>query len=441
MISAGQTSTPTTSLLLLRQLVLNHEENAPAFISMVMALAAVTLAWAHWLDVLCWVALVVMAFVIARVVHRAFLAAWPNIDADGERRWLRRIQATRGLFTLCWSTYVVFGWGGGDVSNVFALFVIAASLAANLSLSGVDARVYVVEAAIAATMTVSRCVVEASPAYYALAVMAVFYTGYLALNARRIERTASQAFVLQADLVRAREEAQKASRAKSEFLAMMSHELRTPLNSILGFSDLLRQSPDYPPGSPSRTYAEHIHKSGSHLLSLISDLLDLSKIEAGRMELHHDIVDPNDLGEASLALVRGMASERGIRLDNGIGRDAPAIWADERAAKQMVVNLLSNAVKFTPEGGTVTLSVQAVPGGTEIQVSDDGIGMSAAEIARALERFGQVDNVLTRRQQGTGLGLNIVDHLARMHGGRLSITSETGVGTVASLFFPNRPPA
>jgi len=218
----------------------------------------------------------------------------------------------------------------------------------------------------------------------------------------------------------------------------MSHELRTPLNAILGFSELIEGEIYGAVGDSRYTeYARLIHVSGKHLLSLIRDVLDLSKIEAGKMELHPEPLDVAAVVEEAQDLVGMRSSLPDGRLSVLIAPDLPLLLADRRAVVQMTVNLLSNAVKFTPEPGAIALGVTVRDdGGISIAVRDTGVGIAKSDIPKALSAFGQIDNRLARKQDGTGLGLAIVTSLMELHDGRFELDSELGKGTIATLIFP-----
>ncbi|MBI3515538.1 MAG: two-component sensor histidine kinase [Proteobacteria bacterium] len=253
-----------------------------------------------------------------------------------------------------------------------------------------------------------------------------------------IRQVAAHAHV-EAELRRAKEEAESANIAKSEFLANVSHELRTPLNAVIGFSEVMRDALMGPIDNRYREYAQDIHESGQHLLRLIGDVLDLSKIGAGRLELHDEPVDLAQLVQACHRLLAERARDSKVALEVDIARDLPVLMADPVRLKQIVLNLMSNAVKFTPEGGRVT--ARAAPdadGGATITIADTGIGMTAQEIVVALEPFRQVDNAMTRRYEGSGLGLPLAKQLTELHGGKLELTSEPGVGTTTRVRLPQR---
>ncbi|WP_341703125.1 PAS domain-containing sensor histidine kinase [Ferrovibrio sp.] len=238
--------------------------------------------------------------------------------------------------------------------------------------------------------------------------------------------------------IKAHQEAEYANRAKSQFLAHMSHELRTPLNAIIGFSEIMALQLMGPSGVPQYDrYAGDILTAGKHLLSVIDDILDLSKVEAGKMRLLPEPVPWQRLAEQCVILLRPLAADRLVAL---IAQPVPAgttLFADERLAKQMLVNLLSNSVKYTPSGGRVSFGCAPhADGGAVVTVEDTGMGMTEADIARALEPFGRIESALVSQMSGTGLGLPLVKALIELHGGRLEITSEPGRGTRARLYFP-----
>jgi len=252
-------------------------------------------------------------------------------------------------------------------------------------------------------------------------------------------RRAREMTAIAEGLRQARIAAEQASIAKSRFLAGMSHELRTPLNAIIGFSDLMRIG-IYGAVQPQRysEYVDVIHTSAHHLLALINDLLDLSKIEAGKMNLDIKPLETTALGAALKSLMGQMAEQKGLTLSI-IDPELPVVHGDERAVRQILINLVSNAIKFTPGGGRVTLCFRhAEAGGTDITVTDTGPGLTEEEIEIALEPYGQVQSNPATRQEGTGLGLPMVKALAELHGGDLKLVSHKGQGTTAIVHLPHR---
>jgi PAS domain S-box-containing protein len=236
----------------------------------------------------------------------------------------------------------------------------------------------------------------------------------------------------------AKEQAEAASRSKTEFLANMSHELRTPLNAIIGFAEMIEkgllgpiENPKYP------EYARNINDSGQHLLSIINDILEVSKIEAGQIEITDQTVDVGQVIDDVVRIVRARADEQNLDLKIDYERPAPFLRADERKVKQILLNLLSNAIKFTPSGGVVRIEAATLHDrSVQIRVTDTGVGIAEEDVPRALERFGQVEHVMTRLHSGTGLGLPLAAGLAELHGGSLELDSKEGEGTSVTVTFP-----
>jgi two-component system cell cycle sensor histidine kinase PleC len=244
-------------------------------------------------------------------------------------------------------------------------------------------------------------------------------------------------------LAEEKQKAEAANKAKSHFLANMSHELRTPLNAIIGFSDMMKLEMFGPIGSPKyRDYIDVVNSSGSHLLTIVNDVLDMSRIEAGvTVELSEDIVDLQPLFDEVREMVAIAASQKNICIVVAqLPQAAPAIRCDGQRLKQVLINLLNNAVKFTPDGKTIGIEAKfdANRGGVTISVSDTGIGIKESDITRVLEPFGQVEHAYVRAHGGVGLGLSISKALIGQHGGTLTIQSEVAVGTTVTIWLPEQ---
>jgi PAS domain S-box-containing protein len=239
-------------------------------------------------------------------------------------------------------------------------------------------------------------------------------------------------------LRQAMEAAELASRAKSEFLAQMSHELRTPLNAIIGFSEVMMQELFGPLGDEHyKTYANDIHLSGSHLLNLINDILDLAKIEARKFELAEQRFDVREAVGEILRMVKDRAQRSGLLIVRRVARDLPPLTADRRVFSQILLNVISNSLKFTPEGGRISVTAQRnAEGELVVKVADNGVGMSPAEVEVALVPFKQTGSALVSKEKGTGLGLPLVRSLSELHGGRVEVASAVGAGTTVTVIFP-----
>jgi PAS domain S-box-containing protein len=256
-------------------------------------------------------------------------------------------------------------------------------------------------------------------------------------NMISVSRDVTQRMNRELEVKAAQERAESANKAKSRFLANMSHELRTPLNAVIGFTDLMRQRTFGPLGNERyEEYATLIYDSGQLLLDLISDMLDMAKIEAGRLELNYERVDVNGTVEDSVRMLRDRAENNGLELTLSLPKEPLFLIADRRTVKQVLLNLLTNAIKFTPAGGHVGVSVRYGDGLTTITVRDTGVGIPASELPRLGNPFEQVNSDPMLAKGGSGLGLALVRALMEKHGGTLAVDSEEGIGTTVRVTFP-----
>jgi two-component system cell cycle sensor histidine kinase PleC len=301
---------------------------------------------------------------------------------------------------------------------------------------------------------VTRLVLLGHPFYWAMASMAVGVHVYFIFLAKGLNSTALAMLEFRAEkdaLIgelegeksisdEARRRAEAANIAKSRFLATMSHELRTPLNAILGFSEVMKSEIMGPMQNETyREYAGNIHESGRHLLHLINEILDLSRIEAGRYELHEEPVRLSDIVEDCHRLLKLRADSKGLQISLEFDPWLPQIWVDERAVRQICLNLLSNALKFTPKGGSITTTVAMTSdGGQLLSVRDTGPGIPKEEIPKVMQVFGQGSLALQTAEGGTGLGLPIVQNLVELHGGTFELRSELRKGTEAIVTLPKK---
>jgi two-component system cell cycle sensor histidine kinase PleC len=289
--------------------------------------------------------------------------------------------------------------------------------------------------------TIRRMLIPVGATILALALLSLVILSQIAQVDRTRRENQHNLEIIEAknlELIAARDEAEYANRAKSQFLAVMSHELRTPLNAIIGFSEIMFAELYGPLGDKRyKQYVQDIHGSGGHLLSIINDILDLSKIEAGQAELNEEEVDLAALTTAVARIIQERAATAGLTFHAESGAGLPWVRADRRALKQILLNLLSNAVKFTPKGGEVGLRMAVdADRGLRMIVYDTGIGIDPQDIPRAMAAFGQVDASWSRRYEGAGLGLPISRALIRLHGGTLDLESQPGMGTTVTVRLP-----
>jgi PAS domain S-box-containing protein len=288
---------------------------------------------------------------------------------------------------------------------------------------------------------------EGKPAYFIAQIIDITDSkiAELKLEAARDElaEQAEKLTILNNQLEHAKLAAEAANFNKSEFLAQMSHELRTPLNSILGFNELIRDELHGPLGAEIyKEYSDYIGESAQHLLSMINDLLDLSKIEAGKVELLEEWNDLKSLVQSVVTMTKGYAKEYQMQVRTSVDEGLDRLYGDVRAVKQILVNLVTNAIKYSEEGREVRLSVRRSedPAGIMVAIADDGIGMTPEQVQQALRPFEQVESDLSRRREGTGLGLPLARELVLLHGGRFEIVSAPGKGTEITISFPDPAP-
>jgi two-component system, cell cycle sensor histidine kinase PleC len=381
---------------------------------------------------------------------RGFLAE--QASSSLTRRWRTRFVLLDLLYGLGWMAILIHPADHDVISNTLMMFlmllVIAVSsmLAASLPIAALAATVPV-------TVAIAlNFVLGGTFDNYALAIMALAAEGYFALLAHRLHSTTLATLEARAEkdaLIgeleqakaisdEARHRAEAANVAKSRFLAQMSHELRTPLNAILGFSEVMKSEIFGAHSVPVyKEYSADIHNSGVHLLNLINEILDLSRIEAGRYELNEEGVSLVHVVADCHHLLKLRASSRGIAIHEVFEHGMPRIWGDERATRQIVLNLLSNSIKFTPQGGEIWLKVGwTASGGQYLSVKDTGSGIAEDEIPIVLASFGQGSNSIKSAEQGAGLGLPIAKSLIDMHGGTFTLKSKLRIGTEVIVTFP-----
>ncbi len=368
------------------------------------------------------------------------------------RKWRMRFIVLDLLYGLSWTLILAHPSGINVVSNTLMLFVMLLVIAVSSMLSaGLPIAAFVATAPVSATIAMNF-VLRGTFDDYLLAAFAVTTEGYFMLLAHRLHSTTLATIQARAEkdaLIgeleqakaisdEARYRAESANISKSRFLAQISHELRTPLNAILGFSEVMKSEvfgghtiPVY------KDYSADIHNSGVHLLNLINEILDLSRIEAGRYELNEEPVSLVHVVADCHHLLKLRASNRGITIHEVFEQDMPKLWGDERAARQIVLNLLSNSIKFTPQGGEVWLKVGwTASGGQYLSVKDTGSGIAENEIPIVLASFGQGSNSIKSAEQGAGLGLPIAKSLIDMHGGTFTLKSTLRVGTEVIVTYP-----
>jgi two-component system, cell cycle sensor histidine kinase PleC len=407
--------------------------------------------WAPVLHAAVWLAAVIAMKLIVVAACRALLAR-PRLEVDVPL-WRRRLVWLELANGIAWAGIAAVGLGTADATgHVFMLACLIVLLAIRMTFASAVMTVLCAGTIPITLAVVARLLVQGDPFYFAMAAIAVGLHVYFIVLARGLNATALAMLEFRAEkdaLIaeiegekaisdEARRRAEAASVAKSRFLATMSHELRTPLNAILGFSEVMKGELLGPIRNGSyKEYAANIHDSGRHLLQLINEVLDLSRIEAGRYELQEGPVRLASVAEECLRLLHLRAESKGLRVALAADRELELLWADERAMRQVCLNLLSNALKFTPGGGEITVTIGTTPeGGQLLAVKDNGPGIPKEEMPRVMQAFGQGSLAQQTAEGGTGLGLPIVQNLVRLHGGTFRLRSSLRKGTQAIVWLP-----
>jgi two-component system, cell cycle sensor histidine kinase PleC len=435
------------------------EVSAAVTMPMLYALFAIaSMFWAPVVEAIVWLVIVIGAKVVLLDQARRFLAL-PAAQVD-TKLWRRRFIIIELLNGTALAGFALVGVGknlliGGDIlfaSHVFIFATLIVVLAIRTMFAApIPAILYAGTIPMTVAVVVRLLLLDDS-FYMALASMAVGVYLYFLFLARGLRGTAvsmleyrSEKDVLIAELEEqkslsdeARRRAEEANRAKSRFLATMSHELRTPLNAILGFSEVMKTELFGPMENPTyRDYTANIHDSGRHLLHLINEILDLTRIESGRYDLHEEPLRLTDVASECQKLLKLKAETKGLQLVEAYEEALPVVWADQHAMRQICLNLLSNALKFTPKGGRIVVSVGATPdGGQYLSVRDTGPGIPEEEIPKVLQAFGQGSLAQENAEGGAGLGLAIVQNLIELHGGAFKLASELRKGTEVRVSLP-----
>jgi two-component system cell cycle sensor histidine kinase PleC len=418
---------------------------------LLVILSLVVSLWVPLVAAALWAVIAVLAHLGVIMVCRQFRTADPaKFDAQ---RWTSTFVVAEAANGVAWAGMVLLTLTTGDPE---ILVILSAMLLVGIAVNAISTRALPIATLMSTmlpTFTVAiKLLASGGSLNWSLASLAIGAELFFYFLARTLQRSEIKGLEHQAEkdaLIyelgeakaisdAARRHAEQANIAKSRFLATMSHELRTPLNAIIGFSEVMRSELLGSHSTPQyRDYANDIHASGEHLLNLINELLDLSRIEAGRYELNEEAVSLVDVAEDCRRMLEIRAKSKSVELITDFDRSLPRIWGDERAIRQVALNLLTNAIKFTPQSGKVLFSIQrSADGGQLISVRDNGPGIPEEEIETVLSSFGQGSLAQKTAEQGAGLGLPIVQKIMELHQGRFDLFSKPRFGTEAIATFP-----
>ena len=416
--------------------------------------------WASFIEATIWIAVVSISRVYMLDQCRRLLSIpRQDVNVGKWRNHFIRIELGNGLALAAFALIGVSIHAAQPTpatfsSHVFIFATLMVVLAIRMTFASTLPQVFLAGTVPMTLAVTARLFSLGEPFYFALASMAVgihvffvylargLHSTALAMVEYRAEKDSLISELEEASAIsdEARRRAEAANKAKSRFLATMSHELRTPLNAIMGFSEVMEKELLGPIGSETyREYARNIYTSGNHLLGIINEILDLSRIEAGRYDLHEETFLLTDIAEDCERLVKIRADGKSLHIVNEFDADLAQVWADPRAMRQICLNLLSNALKFTPKGGLITLSIgSTLEGGQYMTIADTGPGIPKEEIPRVLQAFGQGSLAHETAEGGTGLGLPIVQNLISLHGGTFDLKSELRKGTEVTVTLPRQ---
>lgn len=451
-LSSAEGVQPDFDFELLLTFARNRLSAALALPLFALIVAGISLLWMNPPIVVAWLAFTLIAHVLLLMTCRRFEREEEAARELG--RWRRQMVIGDLLYGLAWAGFFLLQ-STTDVQDGSEIFQFATMLIVIAMLTMLSASIP--RALLAGTLPITAAIVvsffnQQSAIHYAMMAMAIgaqgfflmlgnqLHTSTVTMLAYRAEKDHLIAELEQANAIsdEARRRAEEANLAKSRFLATMSHELRTPLNAILGFSEVMHQQILGPIENETyRDYAADIHNSGQHLLNLINEILDLSRIEAGRYELSEEAVPLLSVLEECKHMMAIRARKKNIVISESVEPDLPKLWVDERAIRQVILNLISNAVKFTPSGGEVTIKAGWTAGGGQyVSIRDNGPGIPEEEIPIVMQAFGQGAIAIKSAEDGTGLGLPIVQALVAMHDGKFELNSKLREGTEAVVTFP-----